>query len=405
MGECLPDNSFAISLKEAKEERKNWEQEALERLLPQFEETQQKAFFETLYAQSRDIHIKENILNQTPASLHDIREQQKASPLPASTHLEGAMETGLKHKLTRQYFQLKDLLFTQSQTQILLKAQRKDHDFWAMLKDIGNHIKLTACEQLGDEVWLLAQDTLIREEMHTLQFLQNELSKLPQATPKEQKKSAQYSEQARKLSEQIRTLEGEKKILEETLHTIAMKSKTKTQQQTLARKIQTKETQLQKARQQQARAEAQQQASYIHAWELNELNAYLNTLQGKARHQQMRVNLRLVESLCHTHTFRKKTWNEATQTYEVKQYISINGLKTFGGVLEGYGLPTHEAEAYLQKLAYQMTTDIQQIRQEARTHFLSKEYGKVHEASIVYYLQPKAVVLNENGYPADWDCM
>ena len=394
---------FLFFLEEAKDDRKKWECETVERLLPQFGEEHQKAFFETLYVQSRDIHIKENILNQTPASLQNIKEQQKATPLPASEQLEGAMETGLKHKLTRQYFTLKDLLFTQNQTQILLKEQHKEHDFWAMLKGIGNHIKLTACEQLGEEAWLLAQDTLVREEMRVLQFLKNELSKLPQATPKEQKKSAQYSKQAKEIGEKIQIWESNKKALEGELYTIAIKPNTKTAQQTLTRKIQSIQKRLHKAHQQQAKVEAQQQASYIHAWELNELNAYLNTLQGKERHQQLRVHLRLVENLCHTNTFRKKTWDEATQTYEVRHYIAINGLKTFEEVLQEYGLPAHEADAYLQKLTYQMTADVQQIRREAQTPLLRKNTEKVREASIVYYLQPKSVVLNENGYPADWD--
>jgi hypothetical protein len=197
------ESAFCEKLKEAHTHRKKWLQKTTEDLLPQLEEQNQQAFFETLYAQSKDIRLKENILSQTPASMRHISEQQDSNPAPISTNIEGAMEVGAKHTIAKKYFQLKELLFSPAQAKTLLKANPKDQDFSLLLREIGNQIKLTACEKLGDDVMLLAQDTLLREEIQTLKLLRNELSHLPQATPKEQKSTAKLAQEAQKIGERL----------------------------------------------------------------------------------------------------------------------------------------------------------------------------------------------------------
>jgi hypothetical protein len=396
-------SEFCEKMKEAHTKRKNWLAETTENLLPQLEEQNQSVFFETLYAQSRDTHLKEHILAQTPASLHSINEQQNANPIPTSTNIEGALEVGAKHTIAKRYFQLKDLLFSPTETQTLLRAHAKDANFQALIREAGNHIKLKACEQLGEDVWLLAQDTLLREELQTLKFLQHALKNLPTASPKEQKNTAKYAQEADRVGERLAELRQTRANLEKTIDALACEPKQKTKLASLQRKLATKNRQAERTQIAQKEIEAKLRASQISAWELNDLNQYLNALRGQAGKMQMRVNVRLVQSLCHTQTFRRKTWDSETQTYQIKQYIKIEGLKTMEDALQGFGLPAEASLAYENRLQAQIQADTERVKQALIDQNLSKNIEKVREASIVYYLQPKNIVLNENGYPADWD--
>jgi hypothetical protein len=146
---------------------------------------------------------------------------------------------------------------------------------------------------------------------------------------------------------------------------------------------------------------------------VHELNKYLNALQGKPTNQHLVINLRLVQSLFHTQNFRRKTWDEATQTYTTKQYISLHGAKTLEDVLQGFGLAGEESLAYQKTLVCQMQEDVARFRHALLDQNLSKNTNKGRELTIINYIQPKAmiidnfsknaVLLNEMGYPADWD--
>ena len=77
-------------------------------------------------------------------------------------------------------------------------------------------------------------------------------------------------------------------------------------------------------------------------------------------------------------------------------------MKNLSEVLQGAGLSIETSLAYEAHLRQQIQGDTEHIRQKLAEN-LSKNTRKMHESSIVYYLQPKTIVLNENGYPASWD--
>ncbi len=397
------NGTFHEKLKAAHAEQKERMEKSFVNLLPELATENQQAFFETLHAQTKDIQLKEKILAQTPASLQNIKAQIKTNLVPVSASMEEAMEVGAKHTLSKRYFYLKELLFSPAENQRLLQNNIKEHQFQTLTREIGNHIKLKAYDELGEDVWVLAQDTILREEIQNLAFLRHTLACLPKAAPKEQKRSDKHTKQVEALQAALKSIEKEEKAMQAELKALETTPKTKTLQKKAMAKLQTIRKKGHRVTQQLEKTITQQTKSHIDAWELNELNAYLNALRGKAPQQHLRLNLRLVESLCHTQNFRKKTWDEASQTYQIKQYIHLKGMKNLEEVLTSFGLAEEEALSYQNRLSYQIQTDVSQYKQNLLSQNLSENIGKVHRDTIVNYIQPKQIVLNEKGYPMDWD--
>lgn len=425
-------NTFLVDKNEKNNVTLNhlWQQEKDNRkartaIICQTMQANPEQFFDAVHAEYRDVNLKKEIkrtFNVSPSkeavklenlfnsTMNQVAEQSTIQPSNHSTIQQTAIQNFDEEitQFSHRYFYLLDFRLPKNKIPQLLEKYAGDVNFGFLSKTLTNQILLFAKEKTGKDAPHLFSDNRKLEDAHWLALLKDAVRDF-EPTVFEQKKCTQLKNQLDCLKYDEKILEYEKRnILTkglDLLFKIQQGEKLKSIYKSQKRKLKTIQNQINRLKEKIKICEKNYAKSQIKAFEINDLSLQINQLRPhKADWQGLRANMRLLNSLFETKTFKKSIKINEEKSVE-KYFVEIGDALDFEAILANFGFTASETKQYLEDLAYQIDLDLAHhqniLSKNAQKSTESPIHDIVSYAGLSDFNADKHIF--QKGYPSNWD--